>query len=149
MQRLWPQFCHKKEPNGLLIWRGILRPKAQPYDVIVFWKPDLIDRPYVLIADPSIKPRPGGTYKEIPHLMFDEEHPESSGLCLFDPEGREWSEANLIAETTMYWASEWLVYYELWHMDGRWLGPSAGYENIAEVEAAQAAAIREAVANVH
>lgn len=149
MRRLWPKFDHQKRPNGLLIWKGILRPKAQPYLVAVLWKPGLLDRPYALIIDPPIKPRPGRNYEEIPHLIFDEADPECSGLCLFDPDGEEWSESDLIAETTMHWVSEWLLFYELWHMDGRWLGKSVGYESVAAIRAAQAAAIREAVANVH
>ena len=149
MRRVWPQLNYEKKPDGLLIWRGILRPKAQPYDVAVLWKPGLLDRPYAFIIDPPIRPRPGGTYEEIPHLILDEENPESSGLCLFDPDGKEWSESDLIAETTVHWVSEWLLYYELWHMDGRWLGKSVGYESVAAIRAAQAAAIREAVADVY
>ena len=149
MRRLWPEFTCEKRPNGLLIWSGWLRPKAQPYYVLVLWKAGLVDRPYACILDPPIKPRPGKTYQEIPHLMFDEVNPERSGLCLFDPDVKEWSESDLIAETTMLWVSEWLLYYELWHLDGRWLGPSVGYESVAEIEAAQASAIREAVADVH
>src|SRR3546814_5456043 len=95
------------------------------------WSSDVCssDLPYVMITDPPIEPRPGGTYDQIPHLMFDSDNPIKSGLCLFDPDGREWSDADLIAETTVKWASEWLHYYELWHLTGEWLGPSVGYES--------------------
>ena len=113
MRRLWPQFEQEKRPNGLLIWRGFLRPKAQSYLVGVIWKPGLLDLPYAFVIDPPIRPRPGAIYEEIPHLIFDEADPKLSGLCLFDPDGREWSESDLIAETTVHWISEWLLYYEL------------------------------------
>src|SRR3546814_13982497 len=91
----------------------MLKPRAQAYAVNILWWPEKIDRPYVMITDPPIEPRPGGTYDQIPHLMFDSDNPIKSGLCLFDPDGREWSDADLIAETTVKWASEWLHYYEL------------------------------------
>lgn len=149
IRRLWSDFKCSKNPNGLLIWRGVVRPKAQRYQIAILWKSGLLDRPYVTILDPPIRPRPGGTFEEIPHLIFDVKNPECSGLCLFDPEGKEWTESDLIAETTIYWVSEWLLYYELWHMDGVWLGPSVGYESVAEIRAAEALAIREAIADVH
>lgn len=149
MRRLWPQFKLEKRPNGLLIWTGIIQPKAQQYAIIVVWKAELLDRPYVGILSPAIKPRPNCTYEQIPHLIFNTKNPEQSGLCLFDPDGNEWSESDLIAETTMLWASEWLLYYELWHLDGRWLGKSVGYESVAAIRAAEAATIREAVADVY
>ena len=133
MRRLWPDFTCNREPNGFLIWRGVVRPKAQRYRLALLWKARVLDRPYVMVLEPPIRPRPGGSYEEIPHLIFDEQNPERSGLCLFDPEGKEWTEADLIAETTIYWAVEWLFYYELWHMDGRWLGPSVGYESVAAI----------------
>ena len=93
-------------------------------------------RPHVILLDPPLRPRKGGKFEEIPHLMFYSEHPELSALCLFDPEGREWSNKLLIADTTMRWAAEWLMYYELWHFDGVWRGGGVGPENIAEARAA-------------
>src|SRR3546814_10682187 len=89
-----------------------------------------------MMTDPPVGPRPGGTYDQIPHLMFDSDNPIKSGLCLFDPDGRAWSDADLIAETTAHWASEWLHYYELWHLAGEWLGPSVGQESVAQMPAA-------------
>jgi hypothetical protein len=68
--------------------------------------------------------------------MFNSKDPELSGLCLFDPEGREWSNKLLIADTTMRWVAEWLMYYELWHFDGIWRGGGVGPESIAEARAA-------------
>lgn len=149
MRRLWPNFHGRRHENGLVVWRGVLKPRAQAYAVNILWWPGKIDRPYVMVADPPIEPRPGGTYDQIPHLMFDSDNPIKSGLCLFDPDGREWSDADLISETTVKWASEWLHYYELWHLTGEWLGPSVGYESVAQMNAIEAESIRAAVADVH
>ena len=105
--------------------------------------------PYVMVADPLLQPRPGGTFAEIPHLIFDEEEPTWSGLCLFDPQGGEWSAARLIAETTIPWAAEWLAYYELWHLSGEWLAPGVGYESVAQMAAAEAQIVREVRADAY
>lgn len=149
MRRLWPDFDGQRKASGLIVWRGILMPKAKVYDIAVFWHPGQFSLPFVVVIDPPIKPRSDGTFDEIPHLIFDRQNPDRSALCLFDPEGNEWSEADLIAETTIYWAAEWLAYYELWHLTGEWLGPSAGRESVAQIVSAEAKAVREAAQDVH
>lgn len=149
MTSQWPDFQGKRLGDGTLVWSGPLRPKAQIYEVFLFWKPGAMMLPYVMVAEPKLQPRPGGTYAAIPHLIFDQNDPEGSGLCLFDPEGGEWSPARLIAETTIPWASEWLLYYELWHLTGEWLAPGVGYESVARMHEADARIIREVKADVH
>lgn len=150
MRRLWPEFEGEKQADGWLRWIGDLRPKAQVYKLGVLWKPGDLDLPYVMILKPKIKPREGGKFEDIPHLIFDGKNPELSGLCLFDPSGREWTGADLIAETTIKWAAEWLTYYELWHLTGEWLAPGVGYESVSQMMSAeQTRAIRQAASDVH
>ncbi|MBO6560477.1 MAG: hypothetical protein JJ959_08070 [Nisaea sp.] len=149
MRRLWPDFTGQKLPDGTLAWAGPLRPKAQLYSISLFWKPGEMSLPYVFVDSPPLAPRPGGEFAEIPHLIFYEEEPTRSGLCLFDPEGREWSPSDLIAETTIYWAAEWLAYYELWHLTGDWLAPGVGYESVARMHASEVETIKEVLADVH
>ncbi|MFC3695551.1 hypothetical protein ACFOWB_25290 [Chenggangzhangella methanolivorans] len=135
MASLWPDFAATKLGDGTLIWIGPLRPKAQPYTVGIVWRPSL-GLPYVTLEAPKLTPRPGVTFSAIPHLLYNGDNPERSGLCLFDPKVREWSAGDLIAETTVRWTAEWLTYYELWHMTGEWLAPSVGPESVAQAEAA-------------
>ena len=149
MRRLWPDFTGRKLADGTLWWRGPLRPKAQLYLLTSFWKPGAMSLPYVMVDDPSLAPRANGTFAEIPHLIFYRDKPTLSGLCLFDPEGREWTSADLVAETTVYWAAEWLAYYELWHVTGEWLAPGVGHESVARMDAAEAREVRKALADVH
>jgi hypothetical protein len=149
MRRLWPDFVGRRLGNGTLCWSGPLRPKGLFYFVSLFWKPGAMSLPYVMVDDPPLAPRPGGTFAEIPHLIFDEEEPTRSGLCLFDPDGGEWTDADLIAETTIWWAAEWLAYYELWHMTGEWLAPGVGYESVAQMHAAEARTFRRVLPDVH
>lgn len=145
----WPDFRGKKHADGTLMWMGPLRPKARVYIVAILWNPVTMSLPYVMVSEPKLEPRAGSDFADIPHLIFDAEKPEQSGLCLFDPAGKEWSPADLIAATTIKWASEWLAYYELWHLTGEWLAPGVGYESVARMQAAEAKAIREILADVH
>lgn len=146
--RKWA-FSAERQGSGLVVWRGTLRPRAKPYSIMIFWWPKKFDRPYVVICEPKIKPIAGKTFCQIPHLIYNAEKPELSGLCLFDPDGNEWSDASLIADTTVRWTSEWLLYYELWHLLGEWLGPSVGYETAAEMWAADTQPLHEALDIVH
>lgn len=147
MQSRWPDFKFTRLNNNLVRWDGPLRGAQKWYQVGILWLVDGSYRPYVYLLDPPLRPREGGTFDQIPHLMFDDQHPERSGLCLFNPNSNEWSNRNLIADTTLWWAAEWLFYYEMWHLDGVWLGGGIGYESIAEARAAavyrQASALTE------
>jgi hypothetical protein len=147
MREQWPDFIGAKLPDGVLHWHGLLRPKAQFYTVSMIWKPGAMALPHVMIDD--LQPRPGGKFDEIPHLIYNADKPAQSGLCLFDPAGKEWSAADLIASTTIHWAAEWLTYYELWHLSGEWLAPSVGYESVARMHAAEVGIIKEILADVH
>lgn len=149
MARHYPGFSAVEYPDGTIVWKGHLRPKMQTYAVGVGWRPSM-PLPYVMILDPPIRPRRGGSYDEIPHLIYDARTPRYSGLCLFDPDTNEWTPSMLIAKTTMRWASEWLHYYELWHTFGEWLAPGVGYESVAQrLSAEQAKELRQAAAHVH
>ena len=149
MRRQWPDFEGRRLGDGTLVWQGPLRPKAQLYSVFACWHPVTMSLPYVIVDDPPLRPRPGGAFAEIPHLIFYAEKPEQSGLCLFDPEGREWSPADLVADTTVLWTAEWLTYYELWHLTGTWLAPGVGYESVARMMRADAEAVKAVLADVH
>jgi hypothetical protein len=149
MRRQWPDFEGRRLGDGTLAWQGPLRPKARLYTVFICWHPVTMSLPYVIVDDPLLRPRPGGSFAEIPHLIYYAEKPEQSGLCLFDPEGREWSPAALIADTTVLWTAEWLTYYELWHMTGEWLAPGVGYESVARMMRADGEAVKAVLDYVH
>lgn len=136
MERDWPLLNFEQLEGSMVRWTGKIRGFQKWYLIAVYWDPEGPERPYVVLLDPPLRPCTGGKFGEIPHLMFHSEHPELSGLCLFHPEGREWSNKLLIADTTMRWVAEWLMYYELWHFDGVWRGGGVGPESIAEARAA-------------
>jgi hypothetical protein len=136
MDGRWPQFQFTQLKSSMVSWEGQIRGFQKQYVIEVFWDSSTPDKPYVVLRDPQLRPRDDKTFQEIPHLLFYSERPELSGLCLFDPDGQEWSNKRLIANTTIAWSAEWLLYYELWHLDGVWRGGGVGPENVAEARAA-------------
>jgi hypothetical protein len=136
MDARWPRFAFEVLKGSMVRWMGPLRGFQKEYRIAVYWDAQRSERPYVLLRDPALRPREAGNFEQIPHLMFYAEHPELSGLCLFDSEGAEWSNKLLIADTTIIWAAEWLLYYELWHINGVWRGGGVGPESIAAARTA-------------
>lgn len=134
--KAWPNFEVTMLHRGGVMWVGRLRGFQRFYIIRITWIPGKTDRPYVQLIDPPLEPLEGGTYENIPHLMFSDSDPLSSGLCLFDPEVKEWADNMLIADTTVPWTARWLYYYELWHYDGIWRGGGVGAESVGAVRAA-------------
>ena len=50
-------------------------------------------------------------------------------LCLFYPEETPWTHTLHISDTIVPWTAEWLVYYELFKITGKWLGKSALHDS--------------------
>jgi hypothetical protein len=136
MKSRWSDFTSERVEESVVCWKGPLRGFQKWYQIAVLWNFDSLGRPYVCMLKPQLRPRQGQTFEQIPHLIFNEEKPPLSGFCLFDPHGKEWSDRLLIADTTLPWAAEWLLYYELWHLDGVWRGGGVGFESIAAARAA-------------
>lgn len=135
MRHMWPSFEHQVTWDGHSIWKGTAEPYQKTYKLGICWLVGSTLKPWVFLINPKLTPRAGGTFEQIPHLLFNDEEPEFSGLCLFDPDGNEWSNKRLIADTTLLWALEWLQHYEFWHYDGVWRGKSIGPESVAEIRA--------------
>lgn len=61
----------------------------------------------------------------IPHCykqFYKDENNEYVKICLFYPKYREWSSDMFISDTIIPWTIDWLYYYELWLITGKWLG---------------------------
>ena len=43
-------------------------------------------------------------------------------LCLYDWREQQWQNSWHLHETIVPWAAEWLLYYGLWLLTGKWLG---------------------------
>jgi hypothetical protein len=62
-----------------------------------------------------------------PHMIPSASiHMYSSGaLCLYQPAEDPWKSSDDIHRKIIPWAAEWLVFYELYLIYGKWLGPEA------------------------
>lgn len=127
MEHRWPGLIPKLlSENRFIAWIGPLRGFQMKYNVAVIWEwQNPRATPLVHVLDPPITPRPGTDFIDLPHLNYDHQAPEDSALCLFDPDAGEWDNTMLIADRIVPWASEWLHYYEIWHLDGVWRGSNA------------------------
>lgn len=126
MRAIWPAFELVRQFGNAAEWQGQVRPLLQTYRIgILYRAPLLVERldpcslqPRVSVLTPRLRPRPGDTEGQLPHVYYG-----PSGevmMCLFDPEAGDWSPADLIAETTVPWAIEWLAAYEGWRATGKW-----------------------------
>lgn len=55
---------------------------------------------------------------KLPHVYSSAEQ----RLCLYSPSKKEWTREKLIVSTIIPWISKWLFFYEIWLIDGDWLG---------------------------
>lgn len=136
MERRFPEFKLAIE-DRILIWTGRLRPLQRIYVVSVYWGIENYERPYVVLDDPALVPREGSEFEDIPHLLFNRDNPARSGMCLFDPDQKQWNpKFDYIAKTTIPWASKWLANYEYWHLTGEWIGEGILPATVREINEA-------------
>lgn len=130
MRRDWPAFRLCRRSGGRLMWRGSLTPLAMPYDLQVELSlPRHVGHrkrvgglPRVTVRSPRLARRLTDPATPIPHVYKNEEDPDFPLLCLYDPAQKEWDHDQLVAETIIPWSIEWLACYELWQVDGNWVG---------------------------
>jgi len=132
MARDWPAFEAVQFSPRHVTWCGPLTPLARPYMVTIDYtlvsgtaRPEepLAGIPLVRVLSPCLEQN-WNVLEEapLPHVYFDSADISRSALCLFDPAMGQWSPADLIAFTTIYWALDWLQCYEGWQATGRWFG---------------------------
>jgi hypothetical protein len=111
---------HEKFPsfggrvNGdRLVCRGRLQPteRSPQYKVEVAYRYG--DNPKIWVVDPEIP------YEKAIHMYAD------GSLCLYDWREQPWKESYHLYDTILPWTAEWLLYYEIYRMTGKWIGKSA------------------------
>ncbi len=128
MRRHYPELKVLSRERDHAIWRGPLRPVLQTFDVEISYRvPMVVERinllrlqPRVRIVSPQLKRRRGDAEGELPHVYWASDR--QPVLCLFDPETREWTPDDLLAETTVPYTIDWLACYEGWRATGKWTG---------------------------
>ena len=112
------------------MWRGRLAPFAVTYELQielavpreVGYRARAGGMPRITVRSPGLRRRRAEPDKSIPHVYKNEQEPDFPLLCLYDPAQREWTHDLLVAETIIPWSIDWLACYEVWHVDGDWVG---------------------------
>lgn len=112
---LFPQFRVKRR-GGQLVIQGQIQPSpaSRSYRVRITFRIGYSPRVYV--ESPELVSNANGDPP--PHRFSLPGNP----LCLFYTKGWEWSGHQYIADTIIPWASEYLLFYELWLATGEWFG---------------------------
>lgn len=108
---LYPEASCNTHRNRLT-WLGTIHPTPMSlkYDIRVEYT--LKRSPRCFVITPLTTP----PNKTLPHVYCH----KNQRLCLFI--GDNWNSSMSIAHTIIPWASEWLLYYELWVSTRKWLG---------------------------
>jgi hypothetical protein len=102
--------------RGVLECIGTIQPTdfSPKYSIRIRYKQ--FGNPSVRVLEPHIEPR------SCIHIF------KTGDLCLFHPSTQPWSSKNNLHDTIIPWTAEWLVFYELYLSEGRWLGPEVQHD---------------------
>lgn len=126
----WPSFVVVAREGRSAMWEGVLTPIQRHYRIrmsyTVPWAIEMFSivdvQPRVQVIGPVLERHPEFEEGPVPHVYFNRQNVDLPYLCLFDPYSREWSPDDLLADTTVHWASRYLYFYEGWLVTGKWLG---------------------------
>jgi hypothetical protein len=106
-------FLNSRISGLALTCRGRIQPTehSRIYRVEIHYAP--WDSPEVRVIDPKIE------FTKDAHMY------RNDTLCLYDWRAQPWQNRWHLHETIVPWVAEWLLYYELWLLTGKWLGKSA------------------------
>ena len=107
-----------RQKMNALVCEGSIQPTVYSpfYEIRVVYR--FSESPQVYILNPKIEiDTATHFYKE-------------GNLCLFYPKDEPWKSTFRVADKIMPWVAEWLVFYELYKIDGAWYGKSAPHSSI-------------------
>jgi len=101
--------------NNVLICIGILQPPdCNSYKIKIEYTAG--NEPKTTILSPHIEPNK--------HIHMYKDH----SLCLYFPPDMRWNEKIKLHEYTIPWISEWILYYEIYLINGnKWEGQESPY----------------------
>ena len=113
-------FLKCRIENDTLICRGIFQPdNCNAYNVRIEFRAGCF--PQVYILSPEIRPN-----ADI-HIYSE------GSLCLFYPGELKWKDTTSIAENTIPWIFEWILFYELHLLTGVWEGDFVPHGNLKAI----------------
>lgn len=105
--------------NGKLEWYAKVKPTvySKEYDVKVEYIIGKMPKTWILNVDiDKFKA------KKIPHKYKVNIEEKKIQICLFRPQYKEWTKSKFISNTIVPWTIEWLYFYEIWEITGKWQG---------------------------
>lgn len=113
MQSRYPELRARVQRQRSIVWEGPWTPDdlGGRYLIRVSYKQGF--RPRIAIVEPPLRLAPG--HDKLPHTYGGQ-----TDICVHRPE--EWHKGLLIADTIMPWISQWLYFYEIWAVTGKWIG---------------------------
>jgi hypothetical protein len=114
MQVKYPQLTASVDRQRSVTWTGLWRPTelSNEYTLQISYRQGF--RPQIAILNPQLELADG--QEKLPHVYDDGQ----DDICVHRPE--EWNKSMYIALTIMPWVSQWLYFYEVWAITGKWLG---------------------------
>ncbi len=110
-------FLQCKIENDVLICHGVFQPEyCKAYKVRIEFRAGCF--PQVYILTPRIVPN-----NDI-HIF------QEGSLCLFYPGDLNWKDTHSIAEYTIPWIFEWILFYEIYLLTGIWEGEFVPHKKI-------------------
>lgn len=112
---------------GKLFWKQRVRPSdlSRTYDITVKYNGMT---PEVYLYNQGIMTKED---EYIPHCYrrhYKNKEDEYVKLCLYYPGYQEWSRDMFLSDTIIPWTIDWLYFYELWRVTGKWLGGGIEHE---------------------
>lgn len=115
IEKRFPIFhCHLR--HGVLECVGTMAPTEHSDSYTIRIRHTEWGIPEVRVVNPVIKPDSKF------HMYRD------GSLCLYHPKTQPWLSTANLHETIIPWTAEWLVYYELFQTEGKWLGVEAPHD---------------------
>jgi len=107
--------------RGNLVWKQKVRPSeiSREYEITIKYNGNT---PEIYLYNQGIMKEKN---EKIPHCyerFYNNENNEYVKICIYYPKNQEWSRDMLLSDTIVPWAIDWIHFYELWRITGKWLG---------------------------
>lgn len=130
MEFQWPQFKLTEKVGQSAMWEGVLAPDKREHLVRVQYRAPMVlenftvfnVQPLVQVIRPKLERHADYEEGPIPHVYKNKSDRSPPYLCLFSPSLGEWDVSDLLSDTTIFWANEWLYFYEGWLVTKKWRG---------------------------
>ncbi len=118
---------NSKLKNGKLVWKQKVKPSEYSKEYVITLKYDGIT-PEVYLYNQGIIKKRDEFVPHCYHRFYESDYNEYVKLCLYYPKYKEWTKSMFLSETIIPWAIDWIKYYELWRITGKWLGGGIVHE---------------------